>query len=155
MGRPVHRHTVPYLILDNEMVTALTYAARRGVDVRILMPGIPDKPYAFWLGHSYYKELLENGVRIYEYMPGFVHGKAFVADGKRGVIGTINLDFRSLYLHFENAVYLHEVPAIKDMEADFEACLLESTEIDQEALRKFPWYKLFLGNLLKIFAPMF
>ena len=145
----------PYLILDDSMISALCFAAKRGVEVKILFPHIPDKPYAFWLGHSYYKELLENGVRIYEYMPGFVHGKAFVADGKRGVIGTINLDFRSLYLHFENAVYLHEVPAIKDMEADFEACLLESTEIDQEALRKFPWYKLFLGNLLKIFAPMF
>lgn len=145
----------PYLILDDQMMNALCFAAKRGVDVKILFPHIPDKPYAFWLGRSYYRELLQNGVRIFEYKPGFVHAKEFIADGKRGAIGTINLDFRSLYLHFENAVYLHEIPEIADMEADFKACLSESIEIDEAALRKLPFYQVFLGQLLRVFAPLF
>ena len=145
----------PYLILDDQMMNALCFAAKRGVDVKILFPHIPDKPYAFWLGHSYYQELLENGVRIFEYTPGFVHAKEFIADGLRGSIGTVNLDFRSLYLHFENAAYLHHVPALLDMEADFQSCLLESKEIDMLALKRFPWYKMLFGKLLRIFAPMF
>ncbi|MDO4265167.1 MAG: cardiolipin synthase [Eubacteriales bacterium] len=145
----------PYLILDDQMMNALCFAAKRGVDVKILFPHIPDKPYAFWLGHSYYPELLTNGVRIFEYEPGFVHAKEFISDGRVGVIGTINLDFRSLYLHFENAAYLHDVPAILDMEADFQNCLGQCREIDMEAFKRLPWYKLLFGNLLKLIAPLF
>ena len=145
----------PYLILDDQMMNALTFAVKRGVDVRILFPHIPDKPYAFWLGHSYYRELLENGVRIFEYTPGFVHAKEFISDDRRGVIGTINLDYRSLYLHFENAAYLHETPAIHDMEADFQSCLRDCVEIDLAALKRMPWYKMLYGHALRVFAPMF
>ena len=93
----------PYLILSNEMITALTYAAKRGVDVKIIMPHIPDKWYAFVLAKTYYNELLDAGVKIYEYTPGFVHAKVFTSDDEKAVVGTINLDYRSLYLHFECA----------------------------------------------------
>lgn len=145
----------PYLILDDTTMSALCYAAKRGVDVKILFPHIPDKPYAFWLGHAYYKELLENGVRIFEYLPGFVHAKEFVSDGIKGVIGTINLDFRSLYLHFENAAYLYNVPAIADMEKDFDDCLKESKEIDLAEYYRLPPLKIFFGKTLRVLAPLF
>lgn len=145
----------PYLILDDQTMTALCYAAKRGVDVRILFPHIPDKPYAFWLGHTYYRELIKNGVRIFEYVPGFVHAKEFICDGRKAVIGSINLDFRSLYLHFENAAYLYDVPAIKDMEEDFQKCLSDCIEIDMEALSSMPKLQMFLGSVLRVFAPLF
>ena len=89
----------PYLILDSEMSGALQFAARRGVDVRIVLPHIPDKRTAFALAKSHYRELTEAGVKIYEYTPGFVHAKVFLSDDLRGVVGSINLDYRSLYLH--------------------------------------------------------
>ena len=94
----------PYLIIDNEMMTALCLAAKSGVDVRIMTPGIPDKKLVFILTQSYYRQLLEAGVKIYEYQPGFLHAKSFVSDDEIGVVGTINLDYRSLYLHFEDGV---------------------------------------------------
>ena len=145
----------PYLILDDATMNALCFAAKRGVDVKILFPHIPDKPYAFWLGHTYYKELIQNGVRIFEYLPGFVHAKEFISDGKVGVIGSINLDFRSLYLHFENAVYMYDVPAILDMEEDFNKCLSDCIEIDERVYEELPKLKLLMGGILKVFAPLF
>lgn len=93
-NRYVHIMT-PYLIMDNEMVTALTYAARRGVEVQLILPHVPDKEIAFSLAHTYYRRLLENGVQIYEYEPGFVHAKVFVSDDRKAVVGTINLDYRA------------------------------------------------------------
>ena len=145
----------PYLILDDATMNALCFAAKRGVDVKILFPHIPDKPYAFWLGHTYYKELIQNGVRIFEYLPGFVHAKEFISDGRVGVIGSINLDFRSLYLHFENAVYMYDVPAILDMEEDFNKCLSDCIEIDERVYEELPKLKLLMGGILKVFAPLF
>ncbi len=109
----------PYLILDNGMATALKFAAKRGVDVKIILPHIPDKKYAFALAKTHYRELTEAGVQIYEYTPGFVHAKVFVSDDIKGVVGTINLDYRSLYLHFECAAYLYRVPEIAAIEQDF------------------------------------
>ena len=145
----------PYLILDDAVMMALCYAAKRGVDVKILFPHIPDKPYAFWLGHAYYKELLENGVRIFEFLPGFVHAKEFICDGRKAVIGTINLDFRSLYLHFENAAYLYGMSAVQDMEQDFEKSLEQCQEVTLEAYYKLPQLKLFFGKTLRVLAPLF
>ena len=98
----------PYLILDGEMETALKFAAQRGVEVALILPGIPDKKTAFALAKTHYVSLLEAGVHIYEYSPGFVHAKVFVSDNKKAVIGTINLDYRSLYHHFECATYLYQ-----------------------------------------------
>ena len=109
----------PYLILDSEMEYALKYAAKRGIDVKLILPGIPDKKPAFALAKSHYRNLLDAGVKIYEYTPGFVHAKVFISDDCKAVVGTINLDYRSLYHHFECAAYLYEVPCIGEIEADF------------------------------------
>lgn len=144
----------PYLILDHEMITALTFAAKRGVDVRILLPHIPDKKYAFALAKSHYKELHHAGVKLYEYTPGFVHAKVFVSDDVRAVVGTINLDYRSLYLHFECAAYMEGVDAITDIVADFKECFEKSMRVTDETIKNTAiWYKMF-GVLLKLIAPL-
>ena len=145
----------PYLILDDEMVQALVFASKRGVDVKIMLPHIPDKPYAFWLAHAYYYELIDGGVEIYEYMPGFVHTKEFICDDIKGVCGTINLDYRSLYLHFENAVFLYNEKAVLDMKKSFLESLKECENITREKLSKYPKSRLFVGRMLKIIAPLF
>ena len=98
----------PYLILDGELETALCFAAKRGVDVKLILPGIPDKKVPYDLAKTHYTHLTEAGVKIYEYTPGFVHAKVFVSDGIKATVGTINLDYRSLYHHFECATYLYK-----------------------------------------------
>ena len=113
--------TTPYLILSDEMQRALVLAAQRGVDVRIITPGIPDKKLIFSVTRSYYARLAAGGVQIYEYAPGFIHAKQFVADDKAAAVGTINLDYRSLYLHFENGCWFCGCRAVQDVRADFEA----------------------------------
>ena len=119
----------PYLILDSDMITSLSFAAKRGVEVVIIMPHVPDKMYAYLLARSYYGELLAAGVRIFEYTPGFVHAKVFSSDGEKAVVGSVNLDYRSLYLHFECAVYLYRNQAVEAVEKDFQKTLLECGEI--------------------------
>ena len=151
--RYVHIMT-PYLILDGEMVSALTFAAKRGVDVQVLLPHIPDKKYAFALAKTHYKELLEAGVRILEYTPGFVHAKVFVSDDCKAVVGTVNLDYRSFYLHFECAAYLRNVPAVADIEADFQATAAKCQEIGPEDLKREKLTTRVAGWLLKVFAPV-
>ena len=108
-----------YIILDGEMETALRFAAERGVEVVLILPGIPDKPAPYALAKTHYAALLDSGVRICEYTPGFVHAKMFVCDGREAVVGTINLDYRSLYLHFECAVYFYKNQVVEDVEKDF------------------------------------
>ena len=137
----------PYLILDGEMVTALRFAAQRGVDVRLVLPHIPDKKYAFKLAKSHYRELLSAGVKIYEYTPGFVHGKVFLSDDVQAVVGTINLDYRSLYHHYECAAYLWNVPALGEIKADF----LDTFEKSQQVTTS--KHSLFTA-LLKLLAPL-
>ena len=144
----------PYLILDNEMITALCFAARRGVDVRLILPHIPDKKYAFTLAKSHYRELVGAGVKIYEYTPGFVHAKEFLCDDKEAVVGTINLDYRSLYLHFECAAYMYKVPALKDIYKDFEETMAKSQLITMEAVKKQSWLVKITGRILKVIAPL-
>lgn len=112
--------TTPYLIISDEMNRELTSAAKRGVDVRIITPGIPDKKAVFRVTRSYYAGLAREGVRIYEYTPGFIHAKQCVCDGEVATVGTINLDYRSLFLHFENGVFLYKCPAISDIKKDFD-----------------------------------
>ena len=109
----------PYLILDGEMEMAIKFAAERGVDVSIILPGIPDKIAPYALAKTHYKSLLDSGVKIYEYIPGFVHAKVFVSDDVKAVVGTINLDYRSLYHHFECAAYMYGTECIDDIERDF------------------------------------
>ena len=144
----------PYLILDSEMVTTLTFAAKRGVDVRLILPGIPDKKYAFALARTHYAELLQAGVRIFEYTPGFVHAKVFVSDDCKAVVGTINMDYRSFYLHFECAAYLRDVPAVVDVERDYLATEARCREVRPEDLKRISPITKLIGWFLKVFAPV-
>ena len=102
------------------MTTALCLAAKRGVDIKIVTPGIPDKKLVFLLTQSYYKQLVEAGIHIYEYTPGFIHAKCFASDDKVATVGTINMDYRSLYLHFENGVFMYKNDAVMQLKHDME-----------------------------------
>lgn len=144
----------PYLILDDQMINALQYSAKRGVETVIIMPHIPDKRSAYLLARSYYEELLSAGVRIFEYTPGFVHGKVFTCDGEKAVVGTINLDFRSLYLHFECAAYFYKHPVVGQVEADYQATLKKCQEITLEDCLNYPFVMRFAGKALRLFAPL-
>lgn len=144
----------PYLILDSEMEFALKYAAKRGVDVKLILPGIPDKKAPYALAKTHYKMLTEAGVKIYEYTPGFVHAKIFVADDCKAVVGTINLDYRSLYHHFECAAYLYRTDCIDDIEADFQDTLTKCKRITQKEIKKEKAYYKVLGCIMKIIAPL-
>ncbi len=143
----------PYLIIDNEMATALILAAKRGVEVRIITPGIPDKPLIYLVTQSYYRQLVEGGVRIFQYRPGFVHGKVAVSDDLVATVGTINLDYRSLYLHFENGVYLYRCPSVLDIRNDILTALSECTEITKSMCQRNLVIECFQG-IARIFAPM-
>ena len=144
----------PYLILDNEMEAALKYAAERGVDVKLILPGIPDKITAFSLAKTHYRTLLEAGVKIYEFSPGFVHAKVFVSDDEKAVVGTINLDYRSLYHHFECAAYLFRTRCITEIEADFQQTLKSCCSVTEETIREEKLLYKMLGGLLKLIAPL-
>lgn len=144
----------PYLILDDEMITALTYAAKRGVDTVIIMPHIPDKKYAYLLARTYYAELIQAGVKIYEYTPGFVHAKVFVSDDTRAVVGSINLDYRSLFLHFECAAYTYKTSSVKETEEDYLATLEKCVRITSEDCKKYGFFKRVIGKTLRIIAPL-
>ncbi|MBR1599720.1 MAG: cardiolipin synthase [Lachnospiraceae bacterium] len=152
-GDYVHIMT-PYLILDNEMETALKYAAQRGVDVKLILPGIPDKKAAYALAKTHYRSLVKSGVKIYEYTPGFVHAKVFVCDDVKAVVGTINLDYRSLYHHFECATYLYKTECIADIEKDFQHTLESCQEVTPETIRREKLYYKILGGIMKILAPL-
>ncbi len=146
--------TTPYLIIDNEMVTALCIAAKNGVDVRIIVPGVADKKMINEVTKAYYNQLLECGVKIYEYTPGFIHAKTFIVDDVYATVGTVNLDYRSLYLHFENGVWLYQASVIKDIKKDFMETLEKSHEIqlaNQEKLSKLQNLK---RQILMAFAPL-
>ncbi len=143
----------PYLIIDNEMSTALILAAKRGVDVRIITPGIPDKKMVFLVTQSYYPQLIENGVKIFQYRPGFVHSKCAVSDDKVATVGTINLDYRSLYLHFENGVYLYECETVMDIKRDIVNTLGNCTRITEEMCQKKLFFRIVQG-ILRIFSPL-
>ena len=144
----------PYLILDDEMVLALQYCAKRGVETIILMPHVPDKIYAYLLARTYYKDLLESGVKIFEYTPGFVHAKIFVSDDIRGVVGTSNLDFRSLYLHFECCMYMYKNETVFDIEKDYQETLKQSQEITVKDCDEYSGVKKIAGSLLRFIAPL-
>lgn len=143
----------PYLIIDNEMKHALCMAAKRGVDVRIVTPGIPDKKIIYRLTRSNYAPLLKAGVRIYEYTPGFLHAKSYVCDDEIAVVGTINMDYRSLYLHFECGVLVYKAKSIMDLKKDSIEVIGNSMEVNESDIKK-----RFLGRLidaiLRLIAPL-
>ena len=144
----------PYLILDGELLHALKFAAERGVDVSIIMPGIPDKKSAYYLAKTYYPTLLASGVKIYEYTPGFIHAKIFVSDNSRAVVGTINLDYRSLYHHFECATYLYRTSSVLAIEEDFQATKDQCHRVSTTDVEKLPFHQKALGLLTKLVAPL-
>ena len=144
----------PYLILDAEMENALKYAARRGLDVSLILPGIPDKKIPYALAKNHYRSLLSAGVKIYEYSPGFIHAKSLVADGERAVVGTINLDYRSFSHHFECAAYMQDCDCIEDIEADFAETLKLCRRVSMETVKKEKLLVKITGYLMKIVAPL-
>ena len=146
--------TTPYLILDYEMTNALCTAAKSGVDVRIITPYVWDKFMVYMLTQSNYPALLEAGVKIYEYTPGFVHAKSFVVDDELATVGTINLDYRSLYLHFECGCWMYKTPAVMDIKADLLKTMEECHRFTMEDYHKLPLYRRLGGKLLKLFAPL-
>ncbi len=146
--------STPYLIPDNEMITALITAAKCGVDVRIVTPHIPDKGFVHALTRSYYPVLVEAGVKIYEYTPGFIHAKTFVVDDACAVVGTINLDYRSLYLHYECAAWMYQSRAVLQLKTDYIAMLDVCQEVALESCRNRPWYTRLRHSVLRIFAPL-
>lgn len=144
----------PYLILDGELETALCFAAQRGVDVKLILPGIPDKKVAYALAKTHYKKLHEAGVKIYEYTPGFVHAKVFVSDDIKAVVGTINLDYRSLYHHFECATYMYKTDCIADIEKDFRETLTKCRTATGESIKKEKKLYKIIGGLAKMISPL-
>ncbi len=151
-----HRYlyiTTPYLAVDDSMISALRVAAKSGVDVRIITPAVPDKRFVQFTGRSFYPDLLAAGVRIYEYTPGFIHAKSVVSDDLVATVGTVNFDFRSLYLHFECGVCLYRsnvIPAIKE---DFLQTLSACREILPADCRSNP-VKSLLQRICRLFAPL-
>jgi len=145
--------TTPYLITDNDLCQSIENAALRGVDVRIIVPHIPDKRIVFGMTRSFYHRLMKSGVRIYEYKPGFIHAKSYIADDEYAMIGTINLDYRSLVHHFENGVWMYNCESIKDMKADVDETLAKSIEITPDKL-KTGLLTRFIRAVVRIFAPM-
>ncbi len=151
--RYVHIMT-PYLILDGEMENAIKFAAERGVEVSMILPGIPDKITAYSLAKGHYASLIESGVKIYEYVPGFVHAKSFVVDDHEAVVGTINLDYRSLYHHFECAAYLNGTRCIANIEEDFQESLKKCRFVTKDTIWEGHRFLPILGVIAKAFAPL-
>ena len=143
----------PYLIIDTDMINALVLAAKRGVDVRIVIPGVPDKKIVYTLSESYITPLVKGGVKIYKYSPGFIHAKVFVSDDLVATVGTINMDYRSLYLHFECGCYIEGADVIKDIKKDVEETIDKSHLVTKKeanpGLIKAVWQA-----VLRLFAPL-
>lgn len=146
--------TTPYLVIDNEMQTALVLAAKSGVDIRIITPHIPDKWFVFAVTRAHYRKLLKYGIKIYEYTPGFIHAKNFISDDRAAVVGTINLDFRSLYLHFECAAFMYRCECIPDIKRDYLETLKECQEITYSDCIHISIFRRIARAILRLFAPM-
>ncbi len=143
----------PYLIIDTDVINSLILASRRGVDVRIIVPGVPDKKFVYDLTQSYFHTLIQGGVKIYTYTPGFVHSKVFISDDEVATVGTINMDYRSLYLHFECGIYMKDTNVIQDIKQDINSTIKVS---HQETLEetKYGIIKSTWQAILRIFAPL-
>jgi phosphatidylserine/phosphatidylglycerophosphate/cardiolipin synthases and related enzymes len=146
--------TTPYLVIDQELSASLCLAARGGVDVRIVTPHICDHWYVGLVNRHNYRFLLQNGVKIYEYTPGFIHGKLMLWDDRCGTVGSVNLDFRSLYLHYENGIFICDAPVLLDIKADFEQTMEISHLVTLEEVNSRPWYKKLMAAVLNLFSPL-
>ena len=141
----------PYFIIDDTMMKALILARRKGVNIKIITPGIPDKRIVYKVTRSYYYSLIKEGVEFYEYTPGFLHAKMILCDGVIATVGTTNFDYRSLYLHFECNVLLYKTSSIQDIEKDFKETLQLSKKIDMKRSRRFQGL---YEAILRLFAPL-
>lgn len=146
--------STPYLILDNETVTALTLAAKSGIDVRISMPHIPDKKTVFMMSRSFYPILLKAGVKIYEYTPGFIHAKEVITDDTIAFIGTCNMDYRSFYLHYECGAILYDTPSIGDMKTAYLETLEKCHQVTLEEANDVTVFTRIARSILRVFAPL-
>lgn len=144
----------PYLVLDYEMQQSLEHAAKCGVDVRIIMPHIPDKKVVFYIGRTYYPQLIRAGVKIYEYTPGFVHSKTFLSDDELATVGTINLDFRSLYLHYECGTLFYKTEGLEKIKEDFMDTFEKCQPIELADYFRLPLRQRIVGRLLRVFGPL-
>lgn len=144
----------PYFIVDTEIITALSFASKRGVDVKIVLPGIADKKSANYLAKSSYKQLLDAGIEVYEYKNGFNHAKMFEVDGTKATVGTVNLDYRSLYLHFECGLLMFYTSCIQEIHQDMLDMISKSEKITYSHIRKYKFKQKAITRLLKIFAPL-
>ena len=144
--------TTPYLLVTDEMIRELTDAVKRGIDVRIITPGIPDKKIVYRMTRSYYIPLIKAGVKIYEYKPGFVHSKMIVVDDYMAVVGTINFDYRSLYHHFENACFFSGYECVKEIREDFNEMFKKSRNVREKYIDK--KHLSFIDTILRLFAPL-
>lgn len=144
----------PYLILNNEMLSALCSAAKRSVDVRIITPYRGDRWFVHSMTRSNYRVLVESGVKIYEYTPGFIHAKSILVDDVHAVVGTINMDYRSLYLHFECGVYLYKTESVLQVKEDFLETLQKCQTITLTDCLAVKWHRRLGRTILRIFAPL-
>lgn len=144
----------PYLIIDDELINAMSMACKRGIRVRLLLPGIPDKKIPYMVAQSYFTALMDAGVQIYIYTKGFVHSKVFVSDDIVSTVGTVNLDYRSLYLHFENGIFCYDRELALDIEEDFENTLKTAKLMTHQEYRNISVFNRLLGRLFRVFAPL-
>lgn len=147
--------TTPYLVIDETIAAALSVAAKSGVDVRIMTPHIPDKPAVFAVTQSHYEGLIQAGIRIFEFLPGFIHSKSVVADDLYASVGSCNLDYRSFYLQYENGVWLCGDPTVLSIRDDFLSSLDSCQEITLEDCRNVPFPRRLLRSILRLFSPIF
>ncbi len=145
--------TTPYLILDNELTSALILSAKNGVKIRIVTPGIADKCYVHTQTRSSYLPLINEGIEIYEYTPGFIHSKVFVCDSKIATVGSVNLDYRSLYLHFECGIVMYRLHLIDQIEKDIKKTIKKSRKISASDCKRNIFVKI-IRSILRIFAPL-
>ena len=145
--------TTPYLVIEDEMKNALIETARSGVDVRIITPNIPDKKYVKMVTNYNYGVLLENGVRIYEYTPGFIHAKTIINE-HCGIVGTINMDYRSFYLHYENGVWISNNEVVDTIKEDLLKTMAESREITFEEWKRRPMGLRLIQPILNLFSTL-
>lgn len=146
--------TSPYLVIDNQMIENLTFACQSGKEVALVLPSKPDHFITFCIGRTYIKDLVDAGVKIYSYNKGFIHQKTVICDGKSASIGSVNLDYRSFYHHFECGIYMADNSVISDIEGDFQEILQDCTLITAQEYKKIPKKQLIIGRLFRIFAPL-
>lgn len=146
--------STPYLILDAEMISALELAVKNGVDVRVIVPGIPDKKMVYEVTKANTEILVNKGVKVYEYEPGFIHGKVTVTDGKHALAGTVNMDFRSYYFNYECGIWMYQTECIQDIQKDMEEIFEKSHLVTVEECKKTNPMVRLMRNTLKIFSPL-